>query len=129
MITKQEAVLNELRIRPSTVSELVDKFWPNITYAHIRTMTSRLYKEGILEVASVEQAPMPQGGSKEVYRYMVTDTVHTDEDILPVRRKVVIKGKNAKPDLTHAKLSKELRRELVMKQNPLFVMFFGKKYL
>ena len=129
MISKQEAVLNELRIKPSTVNELVDKFWPNITYAHIRTMTSKLYKQGVLDVASVEQLPMPNGGNKEVYRYMVADTVHTDEDILPVRRKVVIKGKNAKPDLTHENLSKELRRELVMKQNPLFVMFFGRKYL
>ena len=129
MITKQEAVLNELRIRPSTVNELVDKFWPNITYAHIRTMTSKLYKQGVLDVASVEQLPMPNGGNKEVYRYMVADTVLSEEDILPVRRKVIIKGKNAKPDLTHANLTKELRRELVMKQNPLFVMFFGRKYL
>lgn len=129
MISKQEAVLNELRIKPSTVNELVDKFWPNITYAYIRTMVSKLYRQGVLDVESVERLQMHQGGSREVYRYMLADTVHSEEDILPVRRKVLMKGKNAKPNLTHDNLPKDKRLELVMQQNPLFVMYFGKKYL
>lgn len=129
MMTKQEAVLNQLRIKPMTVNELTDMFWPKITYAYIRTMMHRLYKQGILDVAEVETITMHQGGSREVYRYMVADTILNDEDILPVRRKVVMKGKNAKPNLTHPNLAINLRKELVMKQNPLFAMYFGKEYL
>lgn len=130
MMTKQEAVLNQLRIKPMTVNELTDMFWPKITYAYIRTMMHRLYKQGILDVAEVETITMHQGGSREVYRYMMADTVLKDDDeILPVKRKVIKKGKDAKPNLTHADLSIELRKKLMVKSSPLYAMFLGKEYL
>lgn len=131
-MSKQDVVLNQLKIKPMTVNELTDMFWPNITYSYIRTMMHRLYKEGILEVAEVEKLELTQGGSREVYRYMVSENPPFnggDDDILPVRRKVINKGKDAKPNLTHANLNIEKRKELVMQHNPLFAMYFGKKYL
>lgn len=129
MTTKQEQVLEKLRETPMTVNELCDIFWPRISYAYLKTMMNRLYKQGLLDVACVEKITMHQGGSREVYRYMVRDTVPNDEDILPIRRQVVVKGKNSKPVLTHPNLKIETLKELVMKQNPLFVMYMGTKYL
>jgi hypothetical protein len=134
MMSKQDVVLSQLKIKPMTVHELTEMFWPNITYSYIRTMMHRLYKEGILEVAEVEKMELHQGGSREVYRYMVSEKPPLDgnseeDDILPVRRKVIAKGRDAVPNLTHANLKIEKRKELVMKHNPLFVMYFGKEYL
>jgi hypothetical protein len=131
MMSKQDAVLNQLRIQPMTVHELSEMFWPKITYSYIRTMMHRLYKEGILEVAEVEKIELHQGGSREAYRYMVSPNPPfnggDDDDILPVRRKVIAKGKDAQPNLTHANLKIEKRKELVLQHNPLFVMYFGGK--
>jgi hypothetical protein len=131
MMSKQDAVLNQLRIQPMTVHELSEMFWPKITYSYIRTMMHRLYKEGILEVAEVEKIELHQGGSREVYRYMVSPNPPfnggDDDDILPVRRKVIAKGKDAQPNLTHANLNIQKRKELVLHHNPLFVMYFGGK--
>lgn len=133
MMSKQDAVLNQLRIKPMTVNELTEMFWPNITYSYIKTMMHRLYKEGILDIADVEKVELHQGGSREVYRYMVSNNPPfnggEDDDLLPVRRKVINKGKDAKPNLTHANLNIEKRKELIMQHNPLFAMYFGDKYL
>jgi len=128
-MTKQELILSQLKIKPMTVHELSEQFWPNITYSYVRTMVHRLYKQGILEVSDVEKLELHQGGSRDVYRYALLDAPLVDEDLLPIRRKVIKKGKDAKPNLTHDKLGMELRKQLVMKQNPLFAMYFGDKYL
>lgn len=131
-MNKLDTVLEALKDKPMSLGDLADKFWPNITYAYLRTMLCKMEKRKRIKVVDKSKVGLPQGGYKYCHIYAYNDVPGTKlkkkEELLPVKRKLDPR-KSKVANLQDLKLDKEVLTKLVMKQNPLFVMYFGDKYL